>query len=145
MIGFWTDEKVTALRKFAADGLTTRQIGEELDTTKNSVIGKARRLKILLNHSSGFQSINEAKRSAPRKRKIVVQIISQDLAPPLVEDAPTEPKPLLDLRSGDCRWPLGGDYEPAKLFCAAPAIDGHPYCGAHCRIAYHNFAHRRAA
>lgn len=41
----WTEERVDALKKLWSDGLSARQIAEELgDVTRNAVIGKAHRL-----------------------------------------------------------------------------------------------------
>ena len=40
----WTDDLDTTLRRLWADGLTTPKIGQRMGITKNSVIGRARRL-----------------------------------------------------------------------------------------------------
>jgi GcrA cell cycle regulator len=47
---------------------------------------------------------------------------------------PPKPKALVDLAEDDCRWPVVD--QPQYLFCAAPKLEGLPYCAAHCRIAY---------
>jgi hypothetical protein len=47
-----------------------------------------------------------------------------------------------ELAVSDCRFVIGDAEQPgdrpgsAALFCAAPAIDGRPYCAKHCRIEY---------
>lgn len=48
-----------------------------------------------------------------------------------------QPNLLADMKANECRWPVNdaGQGE-AQLFCAAPAVDGKPYCLDHCRLAY---------
>ena len=46
---------------------------------------------------------------------------------------------------GTCRWPLGGRYEPAELFCGAEPLPGRPYCLNHCKIGFHPVRPRIAA
>jgi hypothetical protein len=41
---FWTAEKDRLLRRLKAKGLTARQIGDQLGTTRNAVIGRSARL-----------------------------------------------------------------------------------------------------
>ena len=46
-------------------------------------------------------------------------------------------KKLLDLKSCDCRWPLGPEHEKAEFFCAEPKAPGsQSYCAAHARKAH---------
>lgn len=42
-------------------------------------------------------------------------------------------KPLVDLSSGDCRWPVVEDHAVTGhfLFCAAPVAEGRSYCRRH--------------
>ncbi len=43
---------------------------------------------------------------------------------------------LVELRSGQCRFPLGGPLEPARFFCGKPALALRPYCSECCQRAY---------
>lgn len=55
------------------------------------------------------------------------------------EDRFTEPLAdvaFLALRNGQCKYPLGGKFEPASRFCGCDAPIGSPYCMAHRAIAY---------
>ncbi len=57
-------------------------------------------------------------------------------APAIIPDA-TPPTPILigDLTSHTCRWPVEGEgYQ--MLYCGGHALEGRPYCAAHCRMAY---------
>ena len=38
---------------------------------------------------------------------------------------------LFALRKGQCKYPLGGMFEPASRFCGCDAPIGSPYCAAH--------------
>jgi GcrA cell cycle regulator len=51
-------------------------------------------------------------------------------------DRCNKPKRLVDLESGDCRWPLGDPREPDFRFCAALQLLGYPCCEHHWRIAF---------
>ena len=57
----WTSERVAELSKLWASGLSASEIGRQLGITKNSVIGKARRLDLATRRAP----------SVPRKPKIV--------------------------------------------------------------------------
>jgi hypothetical protein len=43
---------------------------------------------------------------------------------------------LFALRKGQCKYPLGGMFEPASRFCGCDAPIGSPYCAAHRAVAY---------
>ena len=42
----WTDQAVSTLRSYWADGHSTSEIGRRMGITKNAVVGKAHRLKL---------------------------------------------------------------------------------------------------
>jgi len=43
---------------------------------------------------------------------------------------------LFQLRSGQCRFPLGGMKDPVEFFCGKPAVAPRPYCHECCQRAY---------
>ena len=47
-----------------------------------------------------------------------------------------KPKTLLELESGDCRWPIGEPRDPDFRFCGAPQRPDCSYCERHWRIAF---------
>jgi hypothetical protein len=59
---------------------------------------------------------------------------------PIGPDDPSKAMPhhptLVELRSGQCRFPLGGPLEPARFFCGKPALALRPYCAECCQRAY---------
>jgi hypothetical protein len=38
---------------------------------------------------------------------------------------------LWELKAGQCRWPLGNAFEPAKFFCGEPVKRGCSWCAEH--------------
>jgi GcrA cell cycle regulator len=128
---FWTDERIEELRtRWNGEGQSASEICAAMGVSRNAVIGKAHRLGL---NVRATKHANNARRSnSTKSRKINHQI--NDLTG-AIENTPPNLKPLLALRSYDCRWPAVG-YGAATLYCGARAVDGHPYCSMHCRIAY---------
>lgn len=49
----------------------------------------------------------------------------------------SNPRPLHELGSSDCRWPIGDPFAVAPaIFCGCDTADGQSFCEAHRRIAY---------
>ena len=121
-----------------ADHMTMGQIAEKLsaefkvELTKNSVIGRSHRLKLELRDNVPFVR-RKATPMPKRKYRVDAPI------PPLEAERLPEINVLTiyQLTHGDCHWPLGEmlDYPPF-LYCGQVAIEGRPYCAAHCRKAY---------
>ncbi len=64
----WTDERVEILKKLWAEGLSARQIADQLGgVTRNAVIGKVHRLGL-----SGRATTSRAKTMRPRKKRVEV-------------------------------------------------------------------------
>lgn len=103
----WTPDRVEQLTKLWETGLSASEIGRRLGITKNSVVGKARRMDL-------------AMRRAPAAPKLP--------SPNVVT--------LERLGSSMCSWPEGEPGTPEFRFCGEPAIAGKPYCAPHCAIAY---------
>lgn len=120
--------------------------------SRNSIIGKAHRLKLP----------GRAPTPQPRAQRARPQKVAAARVPKLhhaVGNAPVKPTPpprikdsaiplaqrkqLIDLGPRDCRWPCGDVGEPGFFFCGAGALEGAPYCGAHCKRAYAGFPSRR--
>lgn len=53
------------------------------------------------------------------------------------ESDPMRRRPtLLELRSGQCRYPVGAPMERARFFCGKPTLLPKPYCRECCQRAY---------
>jgi GcrA cell cycle regulator len=134
MVNPWPPEKCALLAKLWDSGASFPVMCELLGVSGNSTISaKARRMGLAKRRGApnGFGRRLEAQAddAQPRQpRYKTVPMPPWDRAPP---GAPG----VLDLRDGDCRFPLDGD--DGYKFCAQPAIIGLPYCAAHAARAYH--------
>lgn len=104
----WTAEKIATLMALWDEGLTTSDIGDRLGITKNAVVGKVHRL--------GLPKRGSPIRSKPEPKKDTVS--------------------MAKLRPGMCVWPEGEPGSEEFHFCGAEAVEGKPYCAAHCARAY---------
>ena len=120
----WSRERVEELTRMWNDGLTARQIAEELGDgiTRNSVIGKANRLGLSKPTKS---SVTRQQRKVETRTKLV------PLKPPSGEGVN-----IFTLTSSTCRWPLGDPTEAQFRFCGSNCESGHPYCEYHAALAY---------
>jgi GcrA cell cycle regulator len=114
----------------SASGIATA-LNTEFGThlTRSSIISRAHRIGL-------------APRPAP--------IVRRTATPKIRVDTPIEPeeaiKPangdgftLFQLRDSDCHWPLGDiEQRPPFFYCGQVALEGRPYCAAHCRKAYNS-------
>lgn len=151
----WTEEQVATLRRLCSEGMGPSQIAKKMarmrpGMTRNAVIGKRDRLGIKSDHTNtGGMSLRtklaNAKASAKRKatpsakpKPLLPESAPPQALPPELTWAPlvgTTPKPLIECRPGECRWPINGA-RGETLFCCAPRRGDGPYCAAHHRMAY---------
>lgn len=120
----WTAEKDYHLTELWQSGLSSAQIGLRLNISKNSVIGRAHRLR-LPTRPSPVRPVGSGKRphgTPPKERRHTLG--------PIVAEPP--PQPLSPVRR--CQfplWPHGA--RSNQHFCGAPARLGRSYCPEHCR------------
>jgi GcrA cell cycle regulator len=139
---WWTDERLDELKLRWINGETASQICRAMHaTSRNAVLGKAFRLKLA---PRATKHSGQVARKSNRARKKRIKELNGDIAVVgehivMVEEKPlpgfVNPKPLIELKENDCRWPGPGPVEQ-RQFCAAPVLNGYPYCAGHCRIAY---------
>lgn len=130
----WTDERVALLKKMWVEGKTAAEIAKELGgVTRNAVIGKAHRLKLSNRVSPIQQNKKPAAKPVPEKK------IEKTVIRPRTEPAIS----LVDLKAGECRWPLGDPREEDFGFCGHGAVVGLPYCPEHAKTAYQAAARSR--
>jgi hypothetical protein len=145
----WTDEKLATVMRLKDTGLSAREIGEAIGGTKNIVIGKLHRLGMPLGRKSPTPPKPRAsvERKGPAKRPPVKAAEKTVQRPRFVEApvAAAKPalrlvsvgKPIWNLSSAECRWPVSPDDAGLHLFCAAPTGDVmQPYCPSCRPLAY---------
>ena len=156
----FTVEQDEWLKKHVAEGYSASQLSAlfyeefKVDRSRNSIIGRAHRLGLQIGSRVAVgrneKSSANVHRPATPKRPPPAGRITSIARPTAI--APTRPaavkrepaaapsnpigKALFDLKSCDCRWPLGAFHEPATKFCALPIeTESKPYCAAHNEMA----------
>jgi len=162
----WTDERVEALKRLWADGLSASQIAAELGgISRNAVIGKVHRLGL----SGRVKAPSAAAPARPRKARAPSHPLNtatyavqgnaalararapEPIAEPAAVVAPTpelvtfecERVTIMELREGMCRWPIGDPAREDFRFCGLRTETGHTYCSHHNTIAYQPSFDRR--
>ena len=133
----WTQEAETLLLELRRKGRSFGQCAEEIGCTRNTAIGRAKTLRAS-EYGSGF---------GMRPKRTQMRIVGNQATPiaPPARHALPEPstgtnRALMDLRTGDCRWPVGDFYERTEFFCGDAITSsryGAPYCAKHHARAYH--------
>jgi GcrA cell cycle regulator len=124
----WNAGNVETLKALLADGHSTREIAQRLGLTRNAVIGKVRRLGLILSPV----------RHPPKRPKLGRPEL------PFVDRAKRTPPPPPRKQSGPVhfrgleqhhfRW-IPGEPE-TQMYCGNERTDSSPYCSHHTRISY---------
>lgn len=154
----WNDERVEALKKLWADGLSASQIAGRLGgVTRNAVIGKVHRLglagrattsRMKSHRSPRVRAVQAAKRGGLMRTRPnglpnspLRSLYLSDTEPyvPPAEELViplNERKYIQTLTETCCRWPIGDPQQPDFHFCGRKKIPGLPYCEVHARRAF---------
>jgi GcrA cell cycle regulator len=148
----WTDDMVRRLKELVAGknsgGGCTAALNSEfgLKLTRNSIMGKANRLKLRLESQARNTLINrrETKKIAPPRPKRVsssAAFVRGSITPPRLEllettqsdwETPQEQrKSFMQLEAHNCRWGVGDVGNPDFFFCGGGVKEGSPYCDHH--------------
>jgi GcrA cell cycle regulator len=151
----WTDERVEMLKKLWQEGLSASQIAGRIGgVTRNAVIGKVHRLGLSGRAMpSGTRSTSRPRTVQPRRPRPRPSLpgaaprapwhwdraVQADghFEPSEELDIPiAERKSILELKEGDCRWPIGDPQAADFHFCGRGKHVGLPYCEFHARKAF---------
>lgn len=158
----WNETSEARLSELVGQKLSSRQIAtilsnEFFPATRNTVIGKCHRMKLVLHHGqagpkqgtpSPLRGRKVESRKAPSKPMGWVKIARPKYVEPGDTGERQPPTPdafaipvsnrvkLMDLRETHCRFPSGDPSEEDFGFCGEFADYGVPYCRAHLSIAY---------
>ena len=137
----WTPEKEEKLKQLWKKGHSGSEIARILGdgTTRNSVLGKAFRLKL--------ETRAATKKTLPKtslEKNDVIENKNQKLGrkarfKALLLDKNFEqenPKKLEELTNETCRWPIGHPYEEKFYFCGRKPMEKFPYCKLHVLYAF---------
>ena len=126
----WTEERVAELRRLWDTGKSASEIGKILGVSKNSVVGKAHRLKLTARPSP----IRRGGTSKPKKKTIPTPIKAHvEIAP---RREPVAPPRRYNGKGPKCLWPIGDPGDSDFHFCGDASHPGKPYCPFHCARAY---------
>lgn len=144
----WTEERVAELMRLWEAGRSASEIGRLLGVSKNSVVGKAHRMKLAARPSPIKRGSGTPNRR-PAVAPVASRVVHVEAQPKAERPAPAAPAPRPAVRrqapalrragSGkgpNCLWPIGDPGDPDFHFCGAPAVAGKPYCAEHCARAY---------
>jgi hypothetical protein len=130
----WTSEQDKKLRDGAAAGMSAKEIGDTLNRTRNSILGRAFRLGISMcgdPKPRGKPVTVKPPQNRVANRKVVPRVAVSNVVqfPSLAmmcTDADYKPVSLLDLDDGMCKWPVG------DMFCGRRTPSNRdPYCMGH--------------
>jgi len=141
----WTAERIEQLRSCFEAGLSCGQIAREIGVSRNAVIGKINRLRLLRVNSV---IVGQRQRRAPPRLLSQHRILSALRAEPqpAAEELPVHNAhrcSLVELNKERCRWPMSDPGAQDFGFCGNKSVEGLPYCAAHARIAYQPAARQR--
>ena len=138
----WTEEREQKLRELWEKGYTASRIAKMLGegTTRNSVIGKAHRLKLaarIASKQSKDPKKQDAAASGLNKQEGYISRKSRFKSLLLDKNFETEnPKKLEELSDKNCRWPIGHPDEKNFYFCGRNPVEGFSYCKLHVLYAF---------
>jgi GcrA cell cycle regulator len=129
----WTPERIEQLSSLWDTGLSAQAIGREMGLSKNSIVGKARRLKLTPRPSpiklrDGGPIVHVP--PAPKTTLPGFDAPGPAAAKPAVVAPVRVPQPAVPVyaRVMPCQYIAGGR---PFVMCRAPSIPGRPYCREH--------------
>jgi GcrA cell cycle regulator len=151
----WTLERIELLKSRFEAGLSCREMADEIGVSRNAVIGKLSRLKLLRREQSADAAPRPAPKDTARRTsaKSVPRLQYQRLAKLYAEPSPAADAPihnehrcsLLELSEARCRWPISTPGFADFCFCGNTPLKGLPYCAGHTRLAYRPGSRQRVA
>ena len=141
----WPDmsrqERIELIKAGVAEGMSSGQIAAWIGgCTRNAVIGMANRAKVTLCARAHGRPKPPKRMPAPKKAPREILKRERRLREAVVPDMPDEfyHVDLMDVRAGQCRWPLWGpERHPEKYtYCGKPVRIGEPYCPKCCERSY---------
>ena len=138
----WTEEVIEAFCLLCGgeEQLTYKEIANRLSAqfniqiTKNSCIGKARRLNIPFRIASYHHHIEPIRVAPPVP-------VEAPITPPLPRHRPSHGMTIEQLRHDSCRYPEG--IRPPYSYCGRKTKDGSSWCNQHKKVVFNHGLHSR--
>jgi hypothetical protein len=134
----WTPPMVKRLEKLIDIGTPYKVIAELLsyefsvDLTKNSCIGKGRRLGVALRIAPRKRQCQPRRSPKSHERRRLLNAQREKRLQRRKESPqPRRHLSLLQLRPTSCRFPVGGQHSPPFSYCGAHTQPGSSYCPEH--------------
>ena len=145
----WAPEHSAALREHLAQGLSYSAIARAINATfgttytRNAALGRAKRMGLGGANRPGDWARLPPRAEQPSLKKVRERYaamarwfvpVFEPVESPKLRCAEVDPchLSLLELESGDCRYPYGGDEDgEAITFCGHARREGSSYCSAH--------------
>jgi GcrA cell cycle regulator len=125
---YWTDERVSELKRLHGLGYSSSQIAKELCAiSRNAIIGKARRLGLTRPLPRPLRRSSEP--SVPS-----LSVITADIPDTSTDTYPNRVS-LIEADESHCRWPAADDGS-AMMVCGDEKEPGHSWCPRHCNDGY---------
>jgi len=131
----WSEERIADLREQCAspERPSAGDMALRYGITRNAVIGKVKRLGLLLPNHGSYNSHSgvRPRKSPERKTRFYAPPTQPDTTPVSVDPPiPFDGKgvTLFELWEGTCRFPIGDPQDAAFRFCGRPPRAGSPYC-----------------
>ena len=163
--GEWDDADMERLKVLWAEGLSAAEIGRRMGRSKNSVVGKAHRIRLsarpspIKNPRTPAQRAEAAKQVAARRAErqamrttgtllVLASVAAPVIEPPALPVAPPVVAPVVPVmppytpplayagRVQPCCWPIGEPGARGFRLCEAVSQPRRPYCAEHCARAY---------
>lgn len=152
--GDWTPEHSEALREHVTRGMSFARAAAEINAqfgtayTRNAALGRGKRMGLVVSarrqdrlRSAGPGASGKSRKAELREPQGAKPPAQQPDTVPAVPAAPVQLRcvgmsprlvSLLELQSGDCRYPYGGDKDDEPIaFCGHPRRAGSSYCTPH--------------
>ncbi len=127
----WTEDRIGRLKTLWKEGHSAEQIARDLQNgiSRSAVLGKLYRLGL-----SGGQPVRAAKPALaiPARPTVITAPERTSFQPLKAEQCSVR---ILEVRRGQCRWPIGDPRAPNFGLCGGRVERG-AYCAGHAGIAY---------
>lgn len=156
MVNRWTEAEDEMLRDLWSKDLSGGQIATLMHKTRNSIIGRAHRMKLARRRNPGNRTTRKprspkllrVKRPVGKRRISCVKLgnAGQVPRPKPVAIAPCQPPlmlGLMDISDATCRFPIGDPKDTNFGFCGHNPKDGSSYCEGHHALCYVPMEERR--